>query len=841
MNKILKKYTTIPETLYISRNADFQLKRIIEEMQRPGYVLVARQMGKTNLLFNAKRVLENESRIFAYVDLSNLYENERDCYRNIINNIIEPNDKLTIVESGIEVIRSKNLPAHNEYSRSLRVILDSFSGDLVIVLDEIDALKSVSYSDNIFAQIRSNYFSRTSYPVFERLTYVLSGVIEPTELIKDRNKSPFNIGEKIYLDDFSEEEYNDFIWRSKLSISSEIKNEIYEWTNGNPRLTFDVCSEVESFLNENNSISKADLEQLIKDKYLTSYDIAPVDHIREIVKTNNQIRNSLKLIHRNKCSQLSDDAKKKLYLYGIINSKFDEQTTIKNKILSKSLTEEWIKSIDKDQEISLVAGLVKYENKEFEESRDIFEKLISDPNIKKSDIESANYFIGLSYFRQEEFEKAIPYFDKNFATESYSADVKSFMGICKIATGLKEDGIRLLEDVVVNETYNYAYHNALLNLALNIDDQDKAIILFKKLYDSTFKDTNENPEELEKLRAISLFNQAEIYLEKEDTITALEVINNGISNTSKSDSLYFIYLKFLLRSDDGFDMKSLLVDTILKNNLVFSEEKSNSVSFTNKTLYKYLDILFDNNDNTFFESLLNYSVSKLFFNTSRNEILLKTAINSIYQTENLFEYLLAYKSELSEDILFGIYKNLSLTTSKVTRNFSFYFNKYFYHFNNQSELDGNDIFLFALEIKIQSDLFKIERALDLCDKISLKLKLVTDENLKFEFLIIYYWYANLYFSKKNRTLAIRYSDYAMDLIDNSSRRKTSMIDEKGVSTIKEQLLQIKESSEIHIPIINEKKYGRNDRIKVQYVDGTILEKKYKLLEPDILAERCKII
>ena len=69
MEKILRKYTTIPDHLYVNRNADEQLQTIIEEMERPGYVLVARQMGKTNLLFNAKRELEGKNRLFIYVDL----------------------------------------------------------------------------------------------------------------------------------------------------------------------------------------------------------------------------------------------------------------------------------------------------------------------------------------------------------------------------------------------------------------------------------------------------------------------------------------------------------------------------------------------------------------------------------------------------------------------------------------------------------------------------------------------------------------------------------------------------------------------------------------------------
>ena len=94
MNKILKKYTTIPEHLYVKRAADKQLEEIIDDMQRPGYVLVARQMGKTNLLFHAKRTLESKNRLFVYVDLSNSFDHEKDCYRNIIDCILEPNEEL---------------------------------------------------------------------------------------------------------------------------------------------------------------------------------------------------------------------------------------------------------------------------------------------------------------------------------------------------------------------------------------------------------------------------------------------------------------------------------------------------------------------------------------------------------------------------------------------------------------------------------------------------------------------------------------------------------------------------------------------------------------------------
>lgn len=491
MEKILKKYTTIPEHLYVNRNADNQLKRIIDDMQRPGYVLVARQMGKTNLLFNAKRTLENENRLFVYVDLSNLYDDERGCYRNIIDNIIEPNiDLFESIEDKIEKIRTDNLQPHNEYSRCLRVILNKFKGDVVIVLDEIDALKSVEYSDNIFAQIRSNYFSRTNFPEFERLTYVLSGVIEPTELIKDRNKSPFNIGDKIYLDDFTKDEHKDFIEKSRLKISQEISDEIFDWTKGNPRITFDVCSEIENCFLNSEEINKELLESIIKRKYLTTFDVAPIDHIRELVKTNKQIRKSVSQINRKQSSELSDEIKRKLYLYGIIDSKFDQETKVKNRIIEQSLSDEWIKSVDREQDVTLVRGLFKYHNKEFIEAIEIFKNVVANNDSSKNDLETSNYFLGMSYYRLRDFESADEYFSREYSLDNYSVDSKLYLGVCKLAIGEKEEGISLLETWTKKETNTGAYFNALLNLAINLDDKDRADEILSKLYQSTFIDKN---------------------------------------------------------------------------------------------------------------------------------------------------------------------------------------------------------------------------------------------------------------------------------------------------------------------------------------------------------------
>jgi len=527
MEKILKKYTTIPPHLYVHRDADKQLKNIIDEMERPGYVLVARQMGKTNLLLNAKRELEDSNHLFAYIDFSTVFEHQRDCYRNIINMIIEPNISIfsEIANTIYEKRENTKLPPNIEYVQELKEILNLFKGKVIIILDEIDALTSADYSDQIFAQIRSNYFaSRTNFPEFNNLTYVLSGVLEPTELIKDKNKSPFNIGEKIYLDDFSLQEHKTFIQKSKMELSDEIIEYLYSWTNGNPRLNFDICSKIEDLIINNQKILKQDIDNIIKKLYLTNYDIAPIDHIRELVKENKAIRNAVVQLQYG-VSALSDDIKDKLYLAGIINADFSrEKIKIKNKIISESLTLDWINSIEEQIEDLFEVGYKLILNiKNYEKGIETLLKFLNN-NTKKneSQIELSHYYIGFAYKQLKEYEKSNTHLYKQPITLDTSPDLHYrqllFIGENYIALSEPDESFKYFKEIVDNykkgEPYLYAAINYGINLILSDFEKHHkySLKLFSELLERVDKITDEGLDEDKKahLKTLAYFYSSEI-------------------------------------------------------------------------------------------------------------------------------------------------------------------------------------------------------------------------------------------------------------------------------------------------------------------------------------------
>src|SRR5580658_6672131 len=98
-----------PASLYVERDADRKLANLIADMGRPGYVLVARQMGKTNLLLNAKRKLEGPADLFIYLDLSSGYSDISSCFRTIIDTALNGYPKLfSAVGHKIRQIRLEN-------------------------------------------------------------------------------------------------------------------------------------------------------------------------------------------------------------------------------------------------------------------------------------------------------------------------------------------------------------------------------------------------------------------------------------------------------------------------------------------------------------------------------------------------------------------------------------------------------------------------------------------------------------------------------------------------------------------------------------------------------------
>ena len=296
-----------------------------------------------------------------------------------------------------------------------------------------------------------------------------------------------------------------------------------------------------------------------------------------------------------------------------------------------------------------------------------------------------------------------------------------------------------------------------------------------------------------------------------------------------------------ISEDKDEKLKSEIINSIIDQELKFDTKHSYPISFSEKHLYNYLDLYFDQDNSSQFERLLDYSYNILFDKKIDRYQIVYSSSKFSTQSEDFLKYILSHKSSASDPILLKVYRDLAFGLSEKSSDFFIYFHSYEKLFLKIDILSGDDIYLFARAIKNYSDANEINKGIELCKTIDSRLSNIEDEELIFESVIIYYWFSNLNFSLKNQKEAIVYADKTIQLIHDSKKERTSMIDEKGVKSIVEQMKQIKSSSISRNPVISTKKYYRNDKVKVQYLDGKITESKYKILEADIIAERCKIL
>ena len=475
--KRLRSLTIIPPELYVQRDADRQIRAIIENMGRPGYVLVARQMGKTNLLLHAKAVHSVATDVFAYLDVSNPFPEIRSFLRNICEVIIETS---LVNLSGVrqQIIEDRKLAErlpHKEHEHELRLILSALPGKLVICLDEIDALTGLPYSDQVFSFIRSVYFSgRANFQPFSRLTYLLSGVAEPADIIKNRDVSPFNIGEKILLDDFSYAEFSDFLLKANLALSRLAKDRIYFWTNGHPRMTWDVCSELESFISAGHTITPALVDDRVKYLYFSDLDIPPVDQIRRVAGENAEVRDALMSIHYNRGETVGSALRTRLYLAGI--SKMTPQggsVLFKNKILEEALSETFLVSLrPTTQEDFFASGELDFKAQKYDRALIQFSDAARAAHDEKDDAlaDRAHYWLGRTYFELANFESCIAELniERPGLTEEEQLLRQFYLGVARYQSGFFKEAVEHLQKFKTESTNGTAQYEASAYIAASL-------------------------------------------------------------------------------------------------------------------------------------------------------------------------------------------------------------------------------------------------------------------------------------------------------------------------------------------------------------------------------------
>src|SRR5262245_47875908 len=229
---------------YVTRQADGDLYSGLTQGQFC-YVLTSRQMGKSSLMVRTAARLREAGAGVVLLDLTAIGQNltAEQWYGGLLTQIGQQLKMDNELEEFWES-HTKLGPLHRWMQAIRHVLLPRYTGPVVIFVDEIDAVRSLPFStDEFFAAIREFHNRRTEDEELRRLTFCLLGVASPSDLIRDTRTTPFNIGLRIELYDFTESEAAPLargLEREERVGAAMLKRILY-WTGGHPYLTQRLC------------------------------------------------------------------------------------------------------------------------------------------------------------------------------------------------------------------------------------------------------------------------------------------------------------------------------------------------------------------------------------------------------------------------------------------------------------------------------------------------------------------------------------------------------------------------------------------------------------------------
>ncbi len=231
---------------YVERQAD---RDLFESLQAGEYcyLLNTRQMGKSSLMVRTAVRLRGGAREagpghrIVVLDLTSVGQNlsPEQWYDGLLTLV----GRQLGLEDALDDYWQEHAnlgPLQRFLAALTEIALPADPSPLTVFLDEIDAVRSLPFStDEFFAGIRSLYNARTRQPELARLTFALIGVATPADLIAETRMSPFNIGRRIRIRDFT---FADARHLAEAMPGGEsVLRRILHWTGGQPYLTQRLC------------------------------------------------------------------------------------------------------------------------------------------------------------------------------------------------------------------------------------------------------------------------------------------------------------------------------------------------------------------------------------------------------------------------------------------------------------------------------------------------------------------------------------------------------------------------------------------------------------------------
>jgi serine/threonine protein kinase len=225
---------------YVVRSTDEEFQKAITRGDSIVLVKGARQIGKTSLLARGlQQARQSGARVVLtdFQKLNSAHLASVDAFFRALGDFLADQLNLDVLP---DATWDKRRSPNTNFERYLRrEVLDNLQVPLVWGLDEVDRLFSCEFGGEVFGLFRSWHNERALDPSgpWSRLTLAIAYATEAHLFITDLNQSPFNVGTRLDLEDFTLSQVDDLNQRhgAPMKHDSDVVR-FHELLGGHPYL-----------------------------------------------------------------------------------------------------------------------------------------------------------------------------------------------------------------------------------------------------------------------------------------------------------------------------------------------------------------------------------------------------------------------------------------------------------------------------------------------------------------------------------------------------------------------------------------------------------------------------
>jgi hypothetical protein len=226
------------DEFYVERKADADLRRQNERRGSITTILAPRQTGKSSLLVRGVHHTREQGNRVVMVDLQRVDRDDLQTIDSFLRYVAHSLARRLRLPAGT-VDRAWQQPwgTQDKLTYLMEDLILPGDKPLLLAIDEADRLLETGYHTDVFGLIRAWHNSAAYDPLWENLNIAMAISTEPYLLIADPNQSPFNVGLKLELEDFTPEQVADLNQRHRSPVATQDLPALMSLLQGHPYLT----------------------------------------------------------------------------------------------------------------------------------------------------------------------------------------------------------------------------------------------------------------------------------------------------------------------------------------------------------------------------------------------------------------------------------------------------------------------------------------------------------------------------------------------------------------------------------------------------------------------------